>query len=109
MSKCSVWMMRKSKVRYWTLFCPKYCAAAGGAQASASATAVAAVHRIRLMVSSDPPGRLLRAPGRLPRVAPGGRTLAVQDGTRGRRNPSNRATHTGPVPVLSHYGEQGPR
>jgi hypothetical protein len=26
MSKCSVWSTRKSKVRYWTLFRPKYCA-----------------------------------------------------------------------------------
>src|SRR2546428_117514 len=100
-------MTLKSKVRYWTLFCPKYCAASGVAPPSASAASAATnVRRMRVILPvEDPRGR---PPGRLPRDARAGRTRATRGGTRAPRNPRNRAAPTGPAATLRRDAARSP-
>src|SRR5690349_3207777 len=45
--------MRKSKVRYWTLFCPKYWAFAAAGAESAAAAATATASRADLLTKRD--------------------------------------------------------
>src|SRR5947207_217047 len=105
-------MIRKSKVRYWTLFCPKYCAASGVAPASATAATAAAIRRMGIILSTRRPTRRRacprRAPGRRPTGARAGKTPAAQGGTRAPRSPRSRATPTAlaPDPEVAHLADR---
>src|SRR5439155_678566 len=69
-------MIRKSKAWYWTLFCPKYCAASGAAPNSASAAAIPPMRRMTIILSTRCPGR--PPPARVHRpTRSGGRPLRL--------------------------------
>src|SRR3989442_2375026 len=89
-------MILKSKVRYWTLFWPKYCAAAGGGVTPAASTANHKILRIALILSTL--GLPRRPPAHPPRAAPADRTPAAPDGRRAPRNPRNPIAPTVPAP-----------
>src|SRR5438445_164229 len=72
-------MIWKSKVRYWTLFCPKYCATSGAVPASTSTATAPAIRRLGIILSTRPAGTTARLAGRPapPRVPPPPRLLLV--------------------------------
>src|SRR6266566_4162614 len=100
-------MTWKSKDRYWTLFCPKYCAASGAAPASASAATAAAIRRMGIILSTRRPACPRRAPEHRPTAARAGRIPAAQGGTHAPRNLRSRATPTAPAPALPHDAVRG--
>src|SRR2546425_4490653 len=61
-------MIWKSKVRYWTLFCPKYCATSGAVPASTSAATAPAIRRMGIILSAQP--AVLRVSGQHRSIAP---------------------------------------
>src|SRR5207244_12872858 len=62
-------MIWKSKVRYWTLFCPKYCATSGAVPASTSTATAPAIRRMGIILSTRPA---------VPRVSGQHRSIAPQ-------------------------------
>src|SRR6267378_7080716 len=105
-------MILKSKVRYWTLFCPKYWAAAGREIRPPVSSANHTNPRIALILSA--PRRPRPPPARPPRGVRADRTPAAPDGTRAPRNPRNPTTPTVPAPgprrdAVARPGDSGPR
>src|SRR5687768_12145731 len=90
--------MRKSKVRYWTLFCPKYWALAATGADSAAAASAAAASRADLRTKRDigapstPTGcGLAELPcpeSRAERKGPGAAPVAAQRLSSGRPDPA---------------------
>src|SRR6266516_4547232 len=102
-------MIRKSKVRYCTLFCPKYCAAPDCGAATSSAPAIEratapARNERRIVLILSAPAPLPRPPVRPPTAAPTRKTPAAPGGTGAPRNPRNRAAPSGPAPAPPRGG-----